>query len=72
MSEETIFKKIIANCPCCLTGCEDIVYKNSGPIIRIYCSKCGLVYNENDAHKNGFKNIIDYWNHIGVYMPQDG
>jgi hypothetical protein len=39
--------------------------------VRIYCSECGIVYNEADAHKNGFDNIFDFWNHIGIYMPQD-
>lgn len=62
---------IKANCPVCLASCEDIVYQNSGPIVRIYCSKCGVVYNDNDARKHGFKDIISYWNHIGVYMPHD-
>lgn len=71
MNEETIFKRIEANCPCCLTSYDDIVYQNSGPIVRIYCTKCGLVYNESDAWKNGFRDVIDYWNHMGVYMPQD-
>ncbi len=65
------YKLIKANCPSCRTSCDDIVYQNSGPIVRIYCSKCGLVYNEDDAKKNGFDNIIDYWNHIGIYMPMD-
>ena len=62
---------IKANCPVCLASCEYIVYQNSGPIVRIYCSKCGVVYNDYDAKKNGFKDIISYWNHIGVYMPHD-
>lgn len=66
--DECIIK---ANCPVCLASCEDIVYQNSGPIVRIYCSKCGVVYNDNDARENGFKDIISYWNHIGVYMPHD-
>lgn len=39
--DECIIK---ANCPVCLASCEDIVYQNSGPIVRIYCSKCGVVY----------------------------
>lgn len=46
---------IKANCPVCLAGCEDIVYQNSGPIVRIYCSKCGVVYNDYDAKKMGLK-----------------
>ncbi len=72
MNEETLAEnKIKANCPCCLSSCEDIVYQESGQVVRIYCTQCGLVYNENDAQKKGFKNVIDYWNHIGVYMPQE-
>lgn len=63
------YRLIKTYCPCCQAYCDDIVYQNSGPIVRIYCSKCGLVYNEGDAKKNGFENIIDYWNHIGIYMP---
>ncbi len=65
------YKKIKANCPACMASCDYIVYQNSGQIVRIYCSKCGLVYNENDAKKNGFSDIIDYWNHIGEYFPCD-
>ena len=68
MDKKTLFKKIKANCPRCLTPHNDIIYQNSGPIIRIYCPNCGLIYNEKDAHNNGFENIIDYWNHIGIYM----
>ena len=64
-------RNIKANCPCCLAFRDDIVYQNSGPIVRIYCKKCGLVYNEDDAKKNGFSHVIEYWNHIGVYMPQE-
>lgn len=71
MSDGVNQKKKKANCPCCFTSCDEIVYQNSGPIVRIYCSKCGLVYNEKDAWNNGFKDVIDFWNHIGVYMPQD-
>lgn len=63
------YKLIKANCPSCLSGCDDIVYQNSGPIVRIYCSKCGLIYNDGDAKKNGFNDVIEYWNHIGIYMP---
>lgn len=43
-------RKIAANCPCCFAFSDDIVYQNSGPIVRIYCKKCGLVYNEDDAY----------------------
>lgn len=68
---QTKLKKIEANCPSCWAFSDDIVYKNSGPIVRIYCSKCGLVYNEEDAHKNGYDNIIDFWNHIGIYCPHE-
>ena len=71
MDEKTGVKKIKANCPCCLADCDDIVCKNSVPIVRIYCSKCGLVYDDTDALENGFKDVVDYWNHIGVYMPQE-
>lgn len=63
--------RIKANCPSCLADCDNIVYQNSGPIIRIYCSKCGLVYNDNNARKNGFDDVIAYWNNIGIYLPQD-
>jgi hypothetical protein len=28
------------------------------PPVRKYCNKCGLVYNENDAWKNGVKDVI--------------
>lgn len=63
--------RIKACCPQCLACPEKIVYQNSGPIIKIFCSECWLVYSETDAHKNGFKDVIDYWNHIGVYMPHD-
>lgn len=65
------FKMIKADCPSCLASCDDIVYQNERPIQRIYCSKCGLIYNENDAKKNGYDNVIDYWNHIGVYFAHD-
>ena len=41
-------------------------------IVRIFCSECGLVYNDKEARGDGFSNLIDYWNHIGIYMPQDG
>ena len=72
MFENVSFRKIRANCPCCMAACTDIVYQNSGPIVRIYCTKCGLIYKESDAWDHGFENIIDYWNHLGIYMPQDG
>ncbi len=61
--------EILASCPCCLADKDKIVYQESHN--RIYCSECGLIYNENDAHKNGFKNLIDYWNHIGIYFPME-
>ena len=64
-------KKIEASCPCCLASEENIVYQNFGPIVRIYCKQCGLVYNDQDAWKNGFDNLIDYWNHIGTYLPHE-
>ena len=63
------FKEIKASCPCCNASKDKIVYQNAGPIVRIYCSDCGLVYNDKDARDNGFSDLIDYWNHIGVYMP---
>ena len=66
------FKEIKASCPCCYASKDKIVYQNSGPIVRIYCSDCGLVYNDMDARAKGFNNLIDFWNHIGIYMPQDG
>ena len=66
------YKDIKAFCPCCYASKDKIIYQNSGPIVRIYCSECGLVYNDNDARTKGFNDLIDFWNHIGVYMPQDG
>ena len=65
------FMVITASCPCCYASKDKIVYQNSGPIVRIYCSECGLVYSDKDAWDHGFKDLIDYWNHIGVYMPQE-
>ncbi len=63
------FKEIKASCPCCHAGKDKIVYQNSGPIVRIYCSNCRLVFSDKDARDDGFRDLIDYWNHIGVYMP---
>lgn len=66
------FKQIKACCPNCHAFKDKIVYQNSGPIVRIYCSECGLVYNDGDAKRAGYVDVIDFWNdHIGVYMPQD-
>ncbi len=65
------FKEIKASCPCCYASKDKIVYQNSGPIVRIYCSDCGLVYNDKDARDNGFRDLIDYWNHIGMYLPHE-
>ncbi|MCR4779834.1 MAG: hypothetical protein K5876_01920 [Ruminiclostridium sp.] len=62
---------IRACCPDCFASADKIAYRNCGPIVRIYCTVCGLVYNDGDAKKNGFDHLIDYWNHIGVYYPQD-
>lgn len=64
-------KKIRAYCPNCYANPDKIVYQNSGPIVRIYCSECWIVYNDAEAHKEGFDSIIDFWNHIGIYMPQE-
>ena len=57
-------RKIDSGCPFCSAGCDDIVYHNSGPIVKIRCSKCGFVCDEQNALDNGFKDIIGYWNHI--------
>lgn len=65
-------KEIRASCPCCFADKSRIRYQNSGPIVRIYCKECGLVYSEQNARENGFDDLIDYWNHIGVYYPTDG
>lgn len=64
-------KEIKAYCPNCYASPDKIVYQNSGPIVRIYCSQCGIVYNESNAKKAGFSDIIDFWNNIGIYMPQE-
>lgn len=64
-------KQIKAYCPNCYAGPDKIIYQNSGPIVRIYCSECRLVYSNIEAHKKGFDDIIDFWNHIGIYMPHD-
>lgn len=64
-------KKIRAYCPNCYASPDKIVYQNSGLIVRIYCSECWIVYNDAEAHKKGFDSIIDFWNHIGIYMPQE-
>lgn len=45
------FKQIKACCPNCHAFKDKIIYQNSGPIVRVYCSECGLVYNEGDAKK---------------------
>ena len=67
-------KKIIACCPNCFAYPDNdkIHYQNSGPIVRIFCRQCGYVVNDWEAWKNGYNNIIEYWNnHIGIYMLQD-
>ncbi len=71
MDEKTVTKRIEAYCPRCFASNDKIVFQNSGPIVRIYCSVCGLVYNDKDAWDNGFSNLIDYWNHIGVNNPDE-
>ena len=66
------FKKIKANCPVCLAYPDAIKYQNSGPIMRVYCSKCGTIWNEEEARKAGYDNIIDYFNNsIGLYYVCD-
>ena len=65
------FHKIQACCPACNAFADKIEYQNSDAGNRIYCSGCGLVYNDADAGKAGFDDLIEYWNCIGAYMPQD-
>lgn len=62
---------IKASCPECCCPPEKIVYKNSGPIVRLICPECGFVVNDFEARENGFSSMIDYWNHIGWYMVHD-
>lgn len=62
------YKDIKASCPYCFASKDKIIYQNSGPIVRIYCSECGLVYNDNDTRTKDFNDLIDFWNHIGVYI----
>ena len=64
-------KKITAPCPCCHAGKDKIVYQNAGPIVRVFCTHCGLTYKDEDAWDNDFRNIVDYWNHIDDQMPED-
>ena len=65
------FQEIQACCPACNAFADKIEYQKSDAGNRIYCSECGLVYNDADARKAGFDDLIEYWNCIGVYMPQD-
>mgnify|MGYP007033222497 CR=1 FL=1 len=45
------FHKIQACCPACNAFADKIEYQNSDAGNRIYCSGCGLVYNDADAGK---------------------
>ena len=68
---KTEVKRIEASCPKCHADPEKIIYQNSGPIVRVYCSECGFKINDYEAWDHHFKSVIDYWNHVGIYMPQD-
>ncbi len=63
--------EIRACCPCCDGSPKDVEILNSGPITRIHCKNCGIVYNENDALKEGYKDIVAWWNHKGIYIVHD-
>ena len=38
--------RIVENCKNCHAEPEEIVYQNSGPIVRVYCPKCGFSITE--------------------------
>ena len=65
-----LYPKIEASCPHCGAPKEKIVYQNSGPIVRIYCSECHFVCDESEAWENGYQDVIEYWNHIGAYISE--
>ena len=46
-----IFQEIQACCPACNAFADKIEYQKSDAGNRIYCSGCGLVYNDADARK---------------------
>ncbi len=65
-------ERIRASCPRCFADKTKIRYQNSGPIVRIYCSECGLVFSLQEAKDHGFSDPIDYWNEsVGIYYPMD-
>jgi hypothetical protein len=62
------FKKVESKCPMCLAKPSEIVYQNSGPIVRVYCTKCGYICSDMDAKVAGFPDVIDYWNRTNLRL----
>ena len=56
------YAPIKEKCPLCEADPEKIKFEHIGDRSRIYCTECGVVYNEQDAEAHGFYDLIQFWN----------
>lgn len=67
---ETEDNQIKIGCPRCGCDKKNIIYQNSGPIVRLRCPECGLAVDDRAVIDGRFDNIFKFWNWMSYSSQQ--